>query len=64
MVTVTDGASHSLAFIGSAFGAPVVPLGVDTFGQSGRVSDLYSEVGIDADHIFEAALLALEIGDR
>ena len=64
MVTVTDGASHSLGFLGSAFGAPVVPLGVDTFGQSGRVSDLYAEVGIDADHIFEAALLALEIGAR
>jgi len=62
MVTVIDGASHSLSFLGGAFGAPVVPLGVDTFGQSGRVSDLYAEVGIDADHIFEAALLALEIG--
>ena len=64
MVTVTDGASHSLGFLGGAFGAPVVPLGVDAFGQSGRVADLYAEVGIDADHIFEAALLALELDAR
>jgi pyruvate dehydrogenase E1 component len=62
MVTVHDGASHALAFMGSIFGAPVVPLGVDTFGQSGRISDLYAYAGIDASHIVEAALLALELG--
>jgi len=39
IVTVQDGASHSLAFPGSVWGVPVVPLGVDEFGQSGsRVS--------------------------
>jgi pyruvate dehydrogenase E1 component len=63
MVTVHDGASHALSFMGSIFGAPVVPLGVDTFGQSGRISDLYSYTGIDADHIIDAALLALELAD-
>ena len=31
IVTVLDGASHALAFLGSVFGAPVVPLGVDQF---------------------------------
>lgn len=64
IVTVHDGASHALAFLGGAFGAPVVPLGVDTFGQSGRVADLYAAAGIDADHIFEAALLALDLAER
>jgi pyruvate dehydrogenase E1 component len=62
MVTVLDGASHTLGFLGSAFGAPVVPLGVDTFGQSGTIADLYAYAGIDTDHIIEAALLALELG--
>jgi pyruvate dehydrogenase E1 component len=61
IVTVIDGASHALAFLGSAFGAPTIPLGVDTFGQSGTVPDLYREYGLDADHIVNAALLALEL---
>ena len=31
------------------------------FGQSGTIPDLYAYAGIDADHIVEAALLALEL---
>jgi pyruvate dehydrogenase E1 component len=60
IVTVLDGASHTLAFLGSAFGAPVVPLGVDAMGQSGTMAELYREYGIDADHIVNAALMALD----
>jgi pyruvate dehydrogenase E1 component len=61
MVTIQDGASHSLAFLGSAFGVPVVPLGVDEFGQSASRPDLYAAVGIDAGQIVNAAMLALEL---
>jgi pyruvate dehydrogenase E1 component len=61
MVTVLDGASHTLGFLGAAFGAPVVPLGMDHFGQSGTIADLYADAGIDTDHIVEAALLALAL---
>ena len=57
-------ASHALSFIGGVFGAPVVPLGVDTFGQSGTIPDLYAYAGIDADHIVEAAILALDLEAR
>ena len=64
IVTVADGASHGLSFIGGVFGAPVVPLGVDTFGQSGTIPDLYAYAGIDADHIVEAAILALDLEAR
>ena len=32
---------------GRRFGAPVVPLGVDRFGQSGTIADLYAYAGID-----------------
>jgi pyruvate dehydrogenase E1 component len=42
----------------------VVPLGVDRFGQSGTIPDLYAAEGIDADHIVEAAILALDLTDR
>lgn len=61
IVTVQDGASHSLAFLGSVWGAPVVPLGVDEFGQSGGRQALYQKLGIDADQIVSAALLALDL---
>lgn len=61
IITVQDGASHSLAWLGSIFGAPVIPLGVDGFGQSGARDDLYRYFGIDADSIFEAALTALDL---
>ena len=61
IVTILDGASHALAFLGSVFGAPVVPLGVDEFGQSGTRADLYTATGIGAEHIVAAALHALEL---
>jgi pyruvate dehydrogenase E1 component len=61
IVTVQDGASHSLAFLGSVYGVPVVPLGVDQFGQSGSRAALYEAFGIDAKQIVNAALLALEL---
>jgi pyruvate dehydrogenase E1 component len=59
LVTVLDGASHSLAFLGAVFGQRTIPLGMDRFGQSGGRSDLYAYAGIDAGHIANAALLAL-----
>jgi len=62
IVTIQDGASHALSFMGSAFGARVVPLGVDEFGQSGTRPDLYRYYGIDSESIVSAALLALDLG--
>jgi len=61
IVTIQDGASHSLSFLGSAWGVPVVPLGVDEFGQSGSREALYHKVGIDTAQIVNAAMLALEL---
>jgi pyruvate dehydrogenase E1 component len=62
IVTVLDGASHALAFLGAVFGQRTVPLGVDRFGQSGARADLYAYAGIDAAHIVNAALQALALG--
>ncbi len=61
IVTIQDGASHALSFFGSVFGVPVVPLGVDTFGQSGSREALYRATGIDTDSIVNAGMLALEL---
>jgi pyruvate dehydrogenase E1 component len=59
LVTVLDGSSHALAFLGSIFGQPTIPLGMDRFGQSGARADLYNYAGIDSGHIVNAALVAL-----
>ncbi|MGH2849215.1 MAG: transketolase-like TK C-terminal-containing protein [Solirubrobacteraceae bacterium] len=56
LVTVLDGHPHTLAFLGSVRGVPVASLGVDDFGQSGDVDDLYEQFGINAETIVGAAL--------
>lgn len=61
VVTVHDAASHGLAWLGSALGVPCVPLGVDRFGQSGTVADLYSEHDLLPGSIVNAALAALSL---
>jgi pyruvate dehydrogenase E1 component len=60
IVTIHDGASHSLAWLGSVFGAPVHSLGVDEFGQSGSRKDLYSHYQINSEAIVTAAFDILD----
>jgi pyruvate dehydrogenase E1 component len=55
LVSVLDGHSHALAFLGATLGVLQVPLGVDDFGQSGTRRDLYRHYGIDADAVARAA---------
>jgi pyruvate dehydrogenase E1 component len=59
IVSVLDGHSHGLAFLGAALGVPQLPLGVDDFGQSGTRADLYRHYGIDAPAIAAAARVVL-----
>jgi pyruvate dehydrogenase E1 component len=59
IVTVLDGAPQTLSWLGSARGVPVVPLGVDAFGQVGAVADLFSHFHLDAQAVVNAALVAL-----
>ena len=58
IVTVHDAASHALAWLGSVFGARVVPVGVDDFGQSGSIVDLYRNFDLLPDQLVNAALVA------
>ncbi len=60
LVTVIDGASHSLSFLGSCLGVRTVPLGVDTFGQAGSQAALYEAYDLSPAAIATAALIALE----
>jgi pyruvate dehydrogenase E1 component len=59
VVSVLDGHSHALAFLGGALGVPQLALGVDGFGQSGTRPDLYRHYGIDEDAIVAAATTLL-----
>jgi pyruvate dehydrogenase E1 component len=61
IVTVHDASSHTLSWLGSALGVPAVSLGVDGFGQSGSVSDLYRAHDLDSGSIVNAALAALSL---
>jgi pyruvate dehydrogenase E1 component len=55
LITVTDGHPATLAWIGGVKGHQTVPLGVEHFGQTGTVGDLYRHFQIDADAIVSAA---------
>jgi pyruvate dehydrogenase E1 component len=55
IVTVLDGHPATLAWLGAVHGHRVRPLGVEHFGQTGTIADLYAHYGIDADAITAAA---------
>ena len=54
IVTVIDGHPATLGWLGSVRGHRIEPLGVDRFGQSGSLPDLYREHGIGVEAILEA----------
>jgi pyruvate dehydrogenase E1 component len=58
LVTVVDGHPASLSWLGSVAGQRIYPLGVDRFGQSGDLPDLYREYGIDDASILDAVARA------
>lgn len=59
IVTIHDAASHHLAWLGAVFGTRTVPVGVDEFGQSGTIADLYRSFDLTSEQIANAALLAM-----
>jgi pyruvate dehydrogenase E1 component len=63
VVSVHDGASHTLAWAGAALGVAQIPLGVDRFGESGTIDELRRLTATDTATIVNAALLALETFD-
>jgi pyruvate dehydrogenase E1 component len=55
IVSVLDGHPATLAWLGAVYGHKVRPLGVEHFGQTGSIADLYRHYGIDANAIIAAA---------
>jgi len=55
LVTVLDGHPATLAWLGGVIGHRTRALGVEHFGQTGTIADLYRHHGIDARGIVSAA---------
>ena len=53
LITVIDGHSSALAWLGSVMGHKVYPLGVKEFGQSGDLNELYEYSNIDFKSIID-----------
>ena len=58
LVTVLDGHPATLSWLGAVARHRVVALGVERFGQSGDIPDLYREYRLDTQAIIEAAARA------
>jgi pyruvate dehydrogenase E1 component len=55
IVSVLDGHPATLAWLGAVHGHRSRPLGVEHFGQTGSIPDLYRHYGIDSNAIVAAA---------
>ena len=55
LVTLCDAAPASLSWLGGVLGQRVAPLGVERFGQTGSLPDLYAAYRLDSAAITEAA---------
>ena len=64
LVSVLDGHPHTLAFLAGVHNRPITTLGVDSFGQSGEIEDLYRYFGTDTETIIGAAIDLVESAGR
>ncbi|MEO9527028.1 MAG: 1-deoxy-D-xylulose-5-phosphate synthase N-terminal domain-containing protein [Roseibium sp.] len=62
VLTVLDGHPATLSWLGAVAGHRTIPLGVEHFGQTGTIADLYAHFGINRDAIVEEARKALPTG--
>ena len=54
LVTLADAAPASLSWLGGVLGHRVAPLGVERFGQTGNLAELYAAYRLDGSAITEA----------
>jgi pyruvate dehydrogenase E1 component len=55
LITVTDGHPEALSWLGGVKGHRVRALGVEHFGQSGSIPELYGHYGLDVNGVLAAA---------
>jgi pyruvate dehydrogenase E1 component len=58
LITIIDGHPATLSWLGAVARHRIYPLGVEDFGQSGDIPDLYRVYGLDVDAILDAAARA------
>ena len=56
MLTVIDGHPATLTWLGGVRGNPTISHGVDRFGQTGQINDLYQHFAIDHESLVRSAL--------
>ena len=54
LVTIIDGSPSALSWLGGVRGMRTSPLGIDRFGQTGDLPDLYRQYRLDAEAIIDA----------
>jgi pyruvate dehydrogenase E1 component len=54
LVTLCDAAPASLSWLGGVLGQRVAPLGIERFGQTGNLEELYAAYRLDGAAITEA----------
>ncbi len=59
LITMLDGSPAALSWLGGVRGQRVMPLGVDRFGQTGDLPDLFREYRLDPDAVVQAAAALL-----
>ncbi|MEO0981162.1 MAG: transketolase [Pseudomonadota bacterium] len=59
LITLIDGAPLTLSWLGSVDGRKVSPLGVQRFGQTGDLPDLYETYRLDERAVLDAAAVLL-----
>ena len=55
IITVIDGHPATLSWLGAVHGHQTIPHGVEHFGQTGNITDLYRHFRIDADALIQSA---------
>ncbi len=55
LITIIDGSPSALSWLGGVRGMRTSPLGIDRFGQTGDLPDLYRTYRLDAEAIVDAA---------
>jgi pyruvate dehydrogenase E1 component len=58
-ITLLDGHPLTLAWLGALFNAPLKPLGVAHFGETGSLQQLYHKHHIDTDAVLTAIVQVL-----
>ena len=56
IISVIDGHPATLSWLGGVYGHPLISHGVEHFGQTGSINDLYRHFGIDRESLVISAL--------